>query len=230
MRRHLKRLGMPKSWPTKRKGIKFVVKPRPGPHKQSNCIPVNILLKDILKIAKKQKEVKKVLNTNSFLVDNKIRKDIRFPLGIMDTISIDNKDYRLIINKKGKFDLLTITKEKASEKISKIIGKKILKQKKIQINLYDGKNLIVDKKLYKTGDSVIVLKNKIKKHLKFEKGAIIYLIGGKHIGEIGKLEDVKKFKAATKDIIVINVGKTKIETSKDYAFVIENESDARSKA
>jgi small subunit ribosomal protein S4e len=229
MKRHLKRIGMPKSWPTKRKGIKFIAKPRPGPHKQKECITIRILLKDILNLAKTSKEVKRILNTNTFLVDNIIRKDSRFPLGVMDTILVNNKHYRLILNKKGKFKLLPIKKEELQEKISKIIGKRILKKKKTQINFYDGKNLIVEKDSYKPGDSVILSKKVIKKHLKFEKGAIIYITGGKHIGEIGKLEEIKKHKGITKDTIIMSVDKKKIETSKDYAYVIENESNARSK-
>lgn len=229
MRRHLKRLVMPKSWPTKKKGIKFIARPRPGPHKLAESITPNIILKDLLKLAKSTKEVKLILNSNTFLVDGKIKTDLRLPMGIMDTLAVDNKFYRLVTNKKGKFVLLPITKEQSEEKIAKIIGKKVIKKKKTQINLYDGKNILVDKDSYKVGDSVIVSNNKVKKHLKFEKGAIIYITGGKHTGEIGKLEEVKQHKGITKDTIVISSGKDKIETSKNYAYVIENESNARSK-
>lgn len=229
MKRHMKRLCMPKSWPTKRKGMKFVAKPRPGPHKQSECITISVVLKELLKVAKTLKEIKFILNSNSLLVNNKIRKDPNFPLGIMDTIYLDNKYYRLIKNKTGKFELLVITKEQFAEKILKIIGKKVLKKNKKQINLCDGKNIIVDKDLYKIGDSVIISSNKIKKHLKLEKGALIYLEGGKYTGKIGKLEAIKKHYGITKDNIIISLGKNKIETSKEYAYVIENESDARSK-
>lgn len=229
MKRHLKRIGMPKSWPTKRKGIKFIAKPRPGPHNTKEGITINVILKDVLKIAKTKKEIKAILNTNAFLVDNVVRKDYRFPLGVMDAISIKDKNYRLVLNKKGKFKVLPIKKEEAKEKIAKIIGKKQLKKKKIQINLYDGKNILVDKDEYKVGDSVLISDNKIKKHLKLEKGSLIYITGGKHIGEIGKVEEIKKHKGITKDTITISANKKKIETSKDYAYVIENESDARSK-
>lgn len=229
MKRHLKRIGMPKSWPTKRKGITFIARPRPGPHNLKEGITINIILKDILKLAKTTKEIKAILNTKSFLVDNIVRTDYRFPLGVMDTISIKDKHYRLVLDKKGKFKIISIKKEEAKEKIAKIIGKKPLKKKKMQINLYDGKNILVDKDEYKVGDSVIVSDNKIKKCLKLEKGSFIYLTGGKHIGEIGKVEEIKKHKGITKDTITISANKKKIETSKDYAYVIENESDARSK-
>ncbi len=226
MKRHLKRLAMRKSWPTMKKGIKFIINPNPGPYKKEESIPISILLKDILKLAKISKEVKKILNKNVFLVNGIIRKDPHFPLGVMDIISIGDKHYRLLLNKKSKFIVLPIKKEESIEKISKIIGKKILKKKKIQINLYDSRNIIVEKDSYKTGDSLIISNNKIKKHLKFEKGAVIYIIGGKYIGEIGKLEEIKKHKGITKDAIIIDSGKKKIKTSKNYAFVIENESNA----
>lgn len=218
---------MPKSWPTKKKGIKFIARPRPGPHKLKESITISVLLKDILNLAKTSKEVKRILNSSSFLVDNKVRKDPRFPLGIMDVITIGKDNYRLILNKKGKFELLKI--KDAQSKISKIIGKKVLSKNKTQINLYDGKNIIVEKDSYKPGDSIIISKKEIKKHLKLEKGAMVYITGGKHIGQIGKLEEIKKHKGITKDTITLTVGKNKIETSKDYAYVIENESDARNK-
>lgn len=232
MIRHLKRLCMPKSWPSKRKGIMFITKPMPGPHKQNESITLLVLMKDLLKLGKTSKEIKKILNNNSILVDNKIVKEHRYPLGVMDIISIPslNQYYRLILNKKGKFELLSIKKEDSSEKICKITGKTIMKKGKLQLNLYDSKNITVDKDSYKVGDSVVVVNKKIKKHLKLEKGAVIYIVSGKHIGEIGKLEEVKKYNGITKDTIVISIDKNKIETSKDHAFVIENESDARSKA
>ncbi len=232
MKRHLKRLGIPESWPSKKKGITFITKPKPGPHKQEECITLLVLMRDLLKIGKTSKEIKKILNSNAVLVDNVIRKDHRLPLGVMDVISIPslNKYYRLILNKKGKFELLPVKKEDSSEKICRIANKTIMKKKKLQLNLYDGKNIAVDKDVYKVGDSVIISNNKVKKHLKLEKGAVIYIVSGKHTGEIGKLDSIKKYNGVTKDTVVISVGKDKIETSKNHVFVIENELDARSKA
>ena len=220
---------MPKSWPSKRKEKKFIIRPCPGPHRLEKSMPLGVLLKDLLNITKLSREIKKILNSGVILVDDRIRKNPRFPIGVMDTISLKNDYYRVIFNKGGKFELLKIKKEEASEKFCKIINKTILKKGKVQINLYDGKNIIVEKDGYKVGDTVVVSNNKIKKHLKFEKGALIYIDGGKHIGEIGKLEEIKKYPGAIEDKILVHVGKNKIETSKEYAFVIENESNARNK-
>ncbi|MEK6839814.1 MAG: 30S ribosomal protein S4e, partial [Nanoarchaeota archaeon] len=107
------------------------------------------------------------------------------------------------------------------EKSCKIIGKHTLRKKKIQINLYDGKNIVVDKDSYKVGDTVIVAEGKIKRHIKLEKGSLIYLTGGKHIGKVGKLIDITKFKGMENDRIIMETKEGKIETLKDYVFVIE---------
>jgi|TARA_Y100000310_G_scaffold159627_1_gene159237 small subunit ribosomal protein S4e len=222
MSQHLSRLIAPKSWPIKRKNIKFIVKPSSGPHSLKNCIPLNILLKDSFNYANTTREVRKILNNKDILIDKFLRKDHRFPVGIMDVIDVPktNESYRIFINKKGKFAFIKIDKENSNIKPSKIIGKTILKKKKVQLNLYDGKNILVDKDNYKVGDSLLLdlTKKKIKSHLKFEKDAVIYLTEGKYKGSIGKLEKIDE--KLTKPMITIKTKDGSFETNKKYAFVI----------
>lgn len=220
---HLKRLSAPKSWSIQRKGVTFITKPNPGPHKLKESMPLNILMRDLLKQSKTTRETKTILNKGLVLVDNIVRKNHKLPVGVMDIISIPtlNQYYQVLYNKHKKFILNPIKKEQAQEKTNKITNKKILKGKKIQINLYDGKNILVSKDTYKVGDSIIIKDKKITKHLKFEKGAKIYLLKGKYTGFTGILESVKQFNGRSPDIITLNVGKEKIQTKKDYAFVIQ---------
>jgi len=218
---HLKKLNAPKSWPLKnRKGNKFIARPMPGPHKLTESVTLNLILKEFLNYTKTAKDTKLILNQGMVLVNDKIRKDHKFPVGLMDIISIKdtNEHFILIYNTNLKFTLFPIKKEEAQDKIAKITGKTILKKNKIQLNLYNGYNLLVEKDTYKTGDSIILNKNKIKKHLKFEKGAIVYLTGGKHKGHTGILEATS---SNLKNTIVIKTGDAKLTTKKDYAFVIE---------
>ena len=58
------------------------------------------------------------------------------------------------------------------------------------------------------------------KHLKFEKGAMVYLIEGNHKGASGKIEDIKPI-FGNPTIVVKSKNKT-FETSKDFAFVIDD--------
>ncbi len=217
---HLKRLVAPKNWPIKRKEMKFIARPLLGPHKLNKCLTLNIILKDILHYAKTTKEVKEILNKGGILIDKIIRKDYRFPVGIMDVIDIPqlNESYRLLYNKKGDFILHSIKKEESGIKPCKIIRKNAIKGNKIQITLYDGKNKII-KNNYAVGDSVLfdLVKKDIKEHLELKKGNTIYLTGGKHVGEVGVIEDIVNSKGKK---IIFKVGDNKYETQKDFVFVI----------
>ena len=215
---HLKRLAAPKIWSINRKETEFITKQSPGPHSLELGIPINTILKDILKYASTTREVKKILGANNIKIDGQPRKHFRFPVGLFDVIEFPsiNEFYRVIINSQGKLDLAKINKNETSIKPCKIIGKTMVNGK-LQLNLYDGKNILVDKNNYKVGDTLLLLlpEQKISKHLKLDKESAIFLIGGRHIGEVGNVEDIVGDK-----IIYKNKNGSLIETSKNYAFVI----------
>lgn len=217
-KKHLKRLAAPKTWQVKRKGLKFITKPVPGPHSLATGMPLSTLLKEILSYANTSKEVKKILNTNNVKIDGRIRKDFRFPVGVFDIIEFTsiNENFRVILNKKGKIDLIKIKKEEALLKPCKIIGKTMARGK-LQVNLFDGRNIFVNAGKYKVGDTVLLSlpDQKIIKHLEFGKNSTIFLTGGEHIGELGNVEDIIKDKVIYKS----QKGEL-IETSKKYAYVV----------
>ncbi len=215
---HITRLAAPKTWHTKRKGLVFITKPSPGPHGLGAGIPMSVLLKELLGYSGTTREAKKILNSGEVKIDGKPRTDFRFPVGVFDTVEFSriNDYFRVILNKKGKIQLIKIKKEEASVKPCKITGKRLLNGK-LQLNLYDGKNIIVSSKDYKVGDTVLLSlpEQKISKHLKLDKNSTIILTGGKHAGETGNIEDVAGSKIIYKD----HKGDL-VETSKEYAFVI----------
>jgi len=187
---HLKRQEVPKSWPIERKGTKYVVRANFGFEKG---IPVLIALRDILKIAKDRREVKKALIAKNILSNNKVVIDEKNGLMLFDTLTIvpSKKHYRLNINEKGKFKLDEIKETEANKKVSKIIDKKTLKGKVTQINLMDGRNFI-SKNECKVGDSVLInLKDKkIEKIIPLKKGSNTMIFSGKHIGKTGMIENI----------------------------------------
>ena len=213
---HLKRLCMPKTWELKRKGIKFVVKSNPGPHSLKLSIPITLIFRDLLGYAANLREVKHILFNNNVLIDGVRRKDYRFPVGIFDTVAVkETKEFFRVIFDRRKLVLLKIGEKDANLKPCKIVGK-IKLGKKMQLNLYDGRNLTVEKDDYKVGDTIVLElpKNNIKQHLKFEKGNLIYLIGGKHVGLSGTIQDMIGSKVKYKNSEGV------FETLKKYAFVI----------
>ena len=220
---HLKRINAPKSWPIERKVKKFIIRPLPGPHKITESMPLGVILREILKLGKKDRDNHIILNNKEVLVNNKVIINSKFPVGILDTLSIPslNKYYRMMYTLRGKLNLEDIPKEESNNQICKIIGKTILKKGKIQLNLYNSTNIIVEKDVYKVKDTLILKDNKITKHLKFEKDAFVYLIGGKHMGHKAKVIDFKKYPGFSKDIITIKINEEIHETLSDYAYVIE---------
>ena len=217
MKKHLKRLTIPKSWTIKKKERVYITKPAPGPHPLNMGLPLGLVIRDILGIAKNSKEVKKILHDTEVLVDGIRRKELKFPVGIMDVIEFkkSNESFRVVL-KNGKLKLISIDKKEVEIKPCRIIGKNKIKGK-TQLNLYDGKNILIEKDEYKVGDTVVISlpKQEIKEHIKLEKGCSIFLFGGKHKGDIGNIEDIISNKVTYK-------GKDKeiIETLKKYVFVV----------
>jgi small subunit ribosomal protein S4e len=207
---HLKRQKTDKKYPIKRKGTKFVVRPR---HSFGKGVPLLIVLRDMLKICKNRKEAKQILNNGFIEVNGKKRKDERFQVVLFDIVNLIplKKIYQMVIKNKR----FSLQEKKENQKISKIVNKKILKKNKIQINLYTGENFITKEKI-KTGDSVIFdfSEKKIKKIIPLEKGSKIIVIKGKHIGDYGKIEskegntarieiEDKKIEISLKDIMAV---------------------------
>jgi len=221
IQKHLSRLAMPKSWKIKKKGIKYVTRPLPGPHSIKSGMPLNLIFINMLSYAKTNKEVKRILNNQEILVDGIRRKEPRFIAGLMDVLSIPKtkESFRIVLDKKGYLSLKKIDEKEAKIKVCKIIGKNAVK-KKVQLNLYDGKNILVDKGDYKVGDSIVIEipSKKIVDHLKFEKGNSIFLTAGKRVGAIAKLQEIQESKIVFKN----SSGKENI-TLKKYAFVVGKE-------
>ncbi len=221
-KRSLKRLASPKTWPIKRKENTWVTRSYPGGQSLDRGIPLNILFKNLLKITKTTRETKQVLKDGKILINKIPRKDYKFHVGLFDIIDLpDKKSYRLLFSKKGKFTLHPIKDEPL---IYKITNKTLLKNKKIQLNLHNGKNILIDKDSYKVGDTITLdEKNNTKHHLKFEKNVLIYLLGGKHISEVVKLQEIHKVQGSQQDRIEVKLDKKVFNTLKEHSFVIGKE-------
>ncbi len=213
---HLKRQSISKSWPIIRKGNTFVVKPI-----SKKGIPLLIVLRELLKIAQTREEVKTAIQRKYLLVNNKPVKDEKMGMVLFDTLSIlpSKIYYRLELSEKGKFELKEIKEDEANKKPAKIINKKTLAGKKIQLNLNDGGNFLVEPKFScATNDSVIInFKNKkIEKCIPLKEKANIIIFAGKHSGKIGQVEEIKERKTA-----IINCNKNKIHVLIKQIMVIE---------
>ncbi len=225
VKNHLKLIAAPKSWPVQRKKHTFITRPMPGPHPHALGVPLSVVLKDMLSYGATRKEIRRVLLENDVLVDGIRRREHRFIVGVFDTISFTkiNAHYRMSLTTLGKLTIVGIPSQEAMQKPCKIIGKKILKGGKLQLNLFDGKNMKVENGQYSVGDSVLLSLPSlaITQHFKLQKNAAIFLSGGTHIGESGIVEDILGEKLLYK-----NPSGEIIETLKRYAFVVGTERSA----
>ena len=223
-KRHLFSLNAPSNWPINRKKYKWVARPNPGSHPLKHCLPLSLVVKELLGYAKTLREIKFILNQGEILVNKKLMKDYKFPVGVMDAIEVKKtkEAFRLIINNHNKYQLTKINEDEAKIKPCKIINKTTLKKGLVQLNFYDGRNIIVEKDDYNVGDTILLNleNNKIVSHLKLEKGSLVYITDGKYIGNVAKLDSIIKPKDLQSAKIVFMLDNKKFETLKDYAFVI----------
>ena len=214
---HLKRYKTPKKWPVNRKGTTFVVRPS---FNLNHGVPILIVLRDVLKLAKNRKEVKKALNAKNILLNNKPIRDEKHSVLLFDVISIPitKENYRVEISENGKFKVEKIKDSEANKKVSKIINKKVLKRKKTQLNLSDGRNFLSDTKC-KVNDSILInlKENKIEKCLELKEKVNAFVFEGKHAGKKGIVNKIN-----SKDKIAeLDVEKSKINVLIKQLMVVE---------
>ena len=224
-RKHLKRFKAPKSWPIHPKEDTWTVKPAPGSHAIEDSLSLLIIVRDVLGLADNSREAKRIINNGDILIDGKAKKDYKFPVGFMDILSIPKTgdNYRLLLDTKGRLNLHPITEDDAKFKLAKIINKSTIKGGITQLNLHDGRNVLVDEDNF-AGQDVIALgvpEQDINENYKFEDGAVVFVTGGKHIGEIGKVKEVIVNESSKPNTITIEkANKDTFLTLEKYAFVI----------
>ena len=202
----LKRKPAPRFWPIHRKESVWIVRPSPGPHSLEKCLPLSLVLRDILGVAETRKEAKKIISQGKIYVDGKLRRKDNFPVGLMDVISMPDlkKFYRILPSHKGLF-LNPISKEEAGFKLFRVNGRTIVKNGASQIALHDGSNMLIQVEdpenppevVYETFDTLKMglPEKEVLDQLKTKKGNIAIITGGKNIGKQGKIVEIEETEA-----------------------------------
>ena len=76
-------------------------------------------------------------------VDNKIRRDPRFPLGIMDVVGIEKtgENFRILYDTKGRYQAHKIDAKEAAFKLCSVKSKAMGKNKIPYIVTHDGRTI-----------------------------------------------------------------------------------------
>lgn len=229
----LKRKPAPKFWPIHRKELPWVVKPSSGPHSLQNCLPLTLVLRDLLGVASTRKEAKLILTEGKVQVNGVVRKQDDFPVGLMDVISMpdSNQYYRVVPSHKG-LVVSKISKEDAKYRLARVEDK-ITTTAGVQIALHDGTNMLVkvaDPKnpVEVTYDTFDILKiniadGQVAETLKTKEGNTAVITGGKNIGVQGKIVEIEKAEAKKRRqalVVVEDEKGARCQTILDYIFSI----------
>lgn len=223
MSKHLKRLNAPRVLRIPRKDRKLTIRAAPGPHPMEQAIPLGLLVRDYLKLCDTYKEARKIVSNGDILVDGMKRKDFKYPCGLMDVVSIPKtrQNIRILFDRNGKLALVPISESDATWKLLRVQNKTVVPGKKVQLNLHDGRNILVEKDEYHTGD---VLRfsfkdRKIDEVFKFDKGTVSMIVGGTHVGEIASIEEIQMVPSSKPNLAKMK-GEKEFSTISDYIFPI----------
>ena len=219
MSKHLKRITTPRSLSIGRKAHFWATKPRPGPHSLERSVPLAIVLRDYLHVCDTAREARRILGSGEVLLDQRVVRDPKRGVGLMDVVSLPTvkANFRCLLDHHGRLHFSEIKAVAAKWKLLRVEGKTTLRGGKTQLNLHDGSNLLSDEAVA-TGDVLqLALPGlKVKKILKFGKGAPALVTGGAHVGTIAPLEEAVETRSPRPNVVRF----AEFETLKQYAFVV----------
>jgi len=224
VKKHLKRLPAPRSWSIPRKTHFWIVRPSPGPHGIGESVPLGSILRDMLKVCDTAREARHILNNRGVLVDGRAVTDPKFPVGLMDvlTLSQTKAHYRMLVDTRGRMSLVGIEEGEATWKLCRVEDKTTVRGGKTQINLHDGRNLVLPKDSYKTGTTVKmnVPGQKVVEHYELSKGAPVLVTAGQHVGEIAHVLEVQRTRNPRANVVTFTEG---FSTDIHKVFVVGTE-------
>jgi small subunit ribosomal protein S4e len=188
-KKHLKRLAAPNHWMLDKMGGVFAPRPRAGPPKLRECVPLIVVIRNRLKYAVNGKEARTIMMERNIKVDGRVRTDIKYPAGFMDCITIDktNENYRLMYDVKGRFTLVPIDKNEAKTKLLQVTREDYGNKATPKVTTHDGRTIRYpdpDAKVYDTV-KYNVETGKITEVVKFDVGNVAMIKGGQNIGRVG---------------------------------------------
>ncbi|KAJ3347875.1 40S ribosomal protein S4 [Entophlyctis luteolus] len=188
-KKHMKRLAAPKHWMLDKLTGTWAPRPSPGPHKLRESLPLIIFLRNRLKYALTNQEVKAIVMQRSIKVDGKVRTDITYPAGFMDVITIEKtgENFRLVYDTKGRFTIHRIGEEEAKYKLGKVKSVKLGAKGIPYAVTHDGRTFRYPDPNIKVNDTVKIdlTTGKLTEYIKFDSGNLAYITGGRNMGRIG---------------------------------------------
>eukprot|EP00999_Lentomonas_sp_LEN2_P000224 NODE_1219_length_948_cov_35.045067_g1173_i0.p1 GENE.NODE_1219_length_948_cov_35.045067_g1173_i0~~NODE_1219_length_948_cov_35.045067_g1173_i0.p1 ORF type:complete len:263 (-),score=64.01 NODE_1219_length_948_cov_35.045067_g1173_i0:100-888(-) len=195
-KKHMKRLNAPSHMMLSKLGGIYATRPRAGPHKLLECLPLSVVLKDRLGYALTGPEVDLILRQRFVKVDGRIRSDHKFPAGFQDVITIDKTGdkFRLMYDAKGRFVLHKISDAETGFKLCRVIKIAYAPGRVPFISTHDGRTIRYADPNIRINDTVVVdlASGKVREWVRFKPGALVCITGGANTGRMGEIVDVER--------------------------------------
>jgi small subunit ribosomal protein S4e len=228
---HLKRLPAPWFWPIHRKEAAWTPKPIPGAHESTQCLPLALVLRDELGLAKTRKEIANILSHGKVKIDGRPRANMNYPVGLMDVVELSdaNMAYRVLPVERQGLKLIRITKDEAKFKLCKILRKTVTNGGIQQYGLHDGRTLLSTSKEgqaaanFSTNDTlrISIPTQRVLNQIKFEKGNSALVVAGRNLGKSGKIVELQQGTATRPAMVSIEDSTgNRFDTMADYTFVV----------
>jgi len=227
----LKRESSPGFWPIHRKEHVWAPKTRPGPHAREKSLPLVVIVRESLKLANTAKEAIRIISEGKVKVDSVVRRDRRYPVGLMDVVQIDgvSQIYRALPKPHRGLILSPAQDKEAGYKICKIVRKQNVPGGKLQYSLHDGRTLLATAKDTRPGGEELAVGGaiqlsfpvqKIVKYVPFQVGAFGLVVDGRNQGYYGKITSITPGTYARRKIVRIETGTEGFETPADYVIPV----------
>jgi small subunit ribosomal protein S4e len=221
-RNHLKARAAPRTWNIPRKEETFIVRPNPGSQKIEFTQPLGLVLR-VLSVGNTKKEINHILRSTPILVNGVRRWDYRYGVGFMDTVAIpESKQYYVLsMDDHGRLTPETTSEKLVHAKHAQVRGVSIITSGKLQLQLTDGRTVLVtakNAKDYPTGATAVIdlTKKTVASVHPVASKAHVILTSGKHRGKRGTVE------AIDGDFVTVATKEGSLATKKSYAFVLTN--------
>ena len=219
----LKRVAVSKAVPIHDKKHKtWILRPSPGTHPARKCVPLGVVLREVLGLTESARENRRLLTARKVQVDGRVRAGGKFPVGLMDVLSIPDGElyYRIVVGMKGRLVPAEITEKESHEKLLKVVGKRTGRGGKIMLRFHDGRNAPGDNNV-RVGDTVrFSLKDKkIAELLKFGVDSSCIITDGKHAGEKAVVLKLFPSKGERPPEALVKTEESEVRTLAKYLFV-----------
>jgi small subunit ribosomal protein S4e len=191
-------------------------------------LTITLVLREILGYAENMREVKAILSAGQVKVDGVVRKNPRFPVGLMDVIEItsSNERFRLLPKINGGLRLVSVDETEAGFKLCRIENKSMVKGGKVQLGLHDGRTILAEIEKaadYSTLDTlkIGIPKQKLMKSINLDKGVYAIVTRGKNIGIEGKVLEIEKRIGTHASTVTIQDSEgNRFQTALEYVFAV----------